>query len=118
MALSTKILPKTVVFLDNQDNPTTVVVSKNLVSGNDSSETFVLKKNLLNSPLINFQKDIETLQIKNAVIVDFNSFALIFKSINIAPYTLPQIYAFPIDFELINNEIFELKFPRNFVELQ
>lgn len=116
MALTTQTIPKTSVFLDDQLNPTTRVVSKNLVSGNDASELFTLRTILLNSPLISLAKDIDDLSILNPVKLDYNDFILIFKSIEVAPYTTPQIYAFPIQVEIINSQKFTEKFPIQFEE--
>ncbi len=112
-----KNIPKTAVFLDSTENPTTRIIQENLVSGNNEEETFTLRTSLLNSPLLSVSKDSETLKLDNPVKVQYGQFVLIYKSISIAPYTLAQQYAFPIQLEILNPSTFEEQFPPEFTEL-
>jgi len=117
MPLPNQTLPKTSVFLDDEENPITRTIQKNLVSGNDTDETFILRQSLLNPPIVSLDKDLENLEILNPVKLDYNNFILVYKSISIAPYDIPQVYVFPSHFELLNHAKIEENFSTEFEEL-
>ena len=117
MAIVSKVLPNTSVFLDTGPNPTQQIITKDLVAGNVGAETFTLRASLLSPPVIPLSQLLGTLNVPNPTIVDYNEFILIYKSLIVAPYLAPQNYAFPVSFELLNIPKIDATVSTEFVEL-
>ena len=114
MSLVSRVPPATSVFLDTGPNPTEQIIRTELVSGNVGAESFVLKSSFLSPPVIPMTQLLDTLNIPNSTKSDYGDFVLVFKSVSVAPYTLPQNYAFPASFEILNitklHELVETEF--------
>jgi len=118
MAIVSRVLPSTAVFLDTAENPTQQIIRSELISGNSGLETFTLRSSLLSPPYVTLTQIANQLNIANPAILDYNDFILIYKSMVIAPYTIAQNYAFAASFEILNHQVISQVASTVFLELE
>ena len=117
MAIVSRVLPSTAVFLDTAPNPTQQIIRTELVSGNVGAESFTLRASLVSPPVVPLSQLLDSLTIPDQVIVDYNDFILIYKSLAVAPYPASQNYAFAATFEILNSSTLYYSVPTAFTEL-